>query len=161
MEPHQNCVAASCRDWAMRQEALIILQELCKCMGKSLATELPSVLEHVWLLCESAPAVFQLVVIANEQDILDEVEGVSFETLVEQMFEFFLTVLGSKETSGRRSPAAGLLAVLDKLVYHTITFMQVLLAPNFGRLFLLFLALVRCILSPDRFAVHVERSEVP
>lgn len=112
----------------MRQEALVILQELLKCMAKSIAAEVPTILSHVWRLCEAAPPVFQATVIAEAQPPPAEPEGVAFETLVEQLFEFFLTVLGARASAGTPPPAAGLHAVLEKLVYNTISFMQVRLS---------------------------------
>ena len=102
-----------------------MLQELLKSMAKPMAAELPAVWRAAWSLCEAAAALFQDAVVTDDNDTATVgAEGVGLEALVEQIYEFFLTLLGLK-----KDVAEGLMQVLERLVYHTIGFMQVRTPP--------------------------------
>ena len=53
-----------------------------------------------------------------------EAEGVDFETLVEQLYELLLTLLGLRDAATGKTYAALLHGVLQRLLHHTVTFMQ-------------------------------------
>jgi hypothetical protein len=88
-------------------------------MAKSMAPELQHVLQAAWTFCEAAPAVYRAVVVTEQETVPEEQDGVTFGAVVEQLYELFLTLLGLK--GGART---GLEIVLDKLIFHTISFMQ-------------------------------------
>lgn len=122
---HADVRCIHCRDWAARQEALIILQELITCMGKTAAPHVAAAMGHAWAFCEAAPAVFQAVVVEEGGAAAGDAEGVDFETVVEQLYEFFLTLLGMRDAATGKTQAALLHSVLPRLLHHTVTFMQV------------------------------------
>lgn len=99
-------------------------------LGKSMSSELPKVMAAVWHLFEAAPAFFEALVLPHADDAEDggqpgEGEGgaggemVTFETVVEQLYEFLLTVLGAASLQEQLKSA------LQVMTYNTITFMQV------------------------------------
>lgn len=157
-------------------EALKILQELLSCMGKSAASQLPTIMGSAWRLFEAAPPVFEALVIPNGDDGRDTTTGsgdgvasaaggskdggsarvtppeagdsspfmregdVTFETVVEQLYEFLLTVQGSAALQPQLKGA------LRQVVYNTICFMQVCMhaAPSLSLLFFHFVIQCAC-----------------
>ena len=114
-----------CRDWAVRNEALTVMRELVHLLGKSITPELPTIMSHAWRFCEAAVPVYQQCAV-EEGELPDSTpDGVTFSVVIEQLMEFLLTLSGSKLAVHGQSPAAGLKAVLGKLVMHIISFMQV------------------------------------
>ena len=111
-------------------EALKILQELLCVLGKSMSAELPQVMGAVWRLFEAAPAAFEALVLPRSEEEEDggqagEAEArlggeiVTFESVVEQLYEFLLTVLGASSLQEQLKNA------LQVMAFNTITFMQV------------------------------------
>jgi hypothetical protein len=124
------------RHFAVLAEALKILQELLCVLGKAMTPELPKVMAAVWQLFEAAPAAFEALVLphpdrTDEEDQHAEGEGVgstevtTFETVVEQLYEFLLTVLSAPSLQDQ------LRSALHVMTFNTITFMQVPLSSCF------------------------------
>lgn len=127
--------ADACRDFAVMAEALKILQEMLCVLGKSMTPELPKVMAAVWRLFEAAPAAFEALVLPRSDAVEDaddagDVEGgagvevVTFETVVEQLYELLLTVLSAASLQEQLKSA------LQVMAFNTITFMQVQITPS-------------------------------
>lgn len=95
-----------------------------------MTADLPKVMGAVWRLFEAAPAAYEALVLSRSTDADDGEQAgdgetgqggevVTFETVVEQLYEFLLTVLGAASLQEQLKSA------LQVIVFNTITFMQV------------------------------------
>jgi hypothetical protein len=90
-------------------------------LGKSVAPYLPTIIAAVWRLFISMAPVYDASVVPGLEIVVTRGgagEGVPRETLAEQVFDFFLTVLDTGAFRGH------LTTVLEELLYYTIAFMQ-------------------------------------
>jgi len=110
-------------DWGIKLEVLKILVIAISCFGKHIAGMVPAVMAPCWGMLVNCFPVYESTVIAEDGDIdggeLDsDGENLDFETLISQLFELLLTLIGNHRYKELIAGSVG------QLAYYSLGYMQ-------------------------------------
>ncbi|KAK9806782.1 hypothetical protein WJX72_002643 [[Myrmecia] bisecta] len=110
-------------DWSVKLEVLKVLVQYVMSFGKLVAPHIAPVMQACWAMYNACLPLYQAAVVATDGD-LDEGEvdsdgeNMDFESLISQLVEFLLTLVGNRRYQGMMQ------GVMGELVYLTIGYMQ-------------------------------------
>ncbi|KAL3138300.1 hypothetical protein ABBQ32_006113 [Trebouxia sp. C0010 RCD-2024] len=109
--------------WGLKLEALKLVQTFVQFFSKLVAPHLPPLMAQAWHLFLASQPVYQHLVINNTPDLEtdqadEEGDNMDFESLISQLFEVLITLIGNRRYQELMQP------IVPDLIYHTIGYMQ-------------------------------------
>jgi len=120
-ELHRGIKIDQPSEWGVQKEVLKLLMQTVIFFAKFLVPQLPGLLTACWKYFVSGVQVHEDGLVrgrAEEGDADEDGDSLELESLLSQMFELLISMVGHQRTSGLLKPAA------PEMMYLTISYMQ-------------------------------------